>query len=189
MSLIIPTVNGPYNQQKPNKGNEDLVNNAIRFPEVLLIDQNGQQLGVKTRNEALRIAEDANLDLLCVAPQAKPPVCKIVNYGKYRFEKQKKAKEVKKKQHIIETKEVRFTPQTDKHDLEVKAKAAKEWLSSGNRVKVTVRFRGRQMSHMEIGEDNLNKFIEMVQDYAVVEKAPTVEGRQMFAFIGPKKNK
>lgn len=168
---------------------DDLVNNAIRFPEVLLIDQNGQQLGVKTRNEALRIAEDANLDLLCVAPQAKPPVCKIVNYGKYRFEKQKKAREVKKKQKVIETKEVRFTPQTDKHDLEVKAKAAIEWLNAGNRVKVTVRFRGRQMAHMEIGEDNLNKFIELVSEYCVVEKAPTVEGRQMFAFIGPKRSK
>lgn len=187
--LIIATVGyGPYGQ-KPVKENNDLVNNLIRFNEVLVIDENGEPLGVKSRNEALALAEEANLDLLCVAPMAKPPVCKIVNYGKYRFEQQKKAKEAKKKQKVIETKEVRFTPQTDLHDLETKAKAAIEWLGDGNKVKVTVRFRGRQMSHMEIGEENLNKFIELVQDYATVEKKPTVEGRQMFAFIGPKKDK
>jgi translation initiation factor IF-3 len=188
VSLILSAGYGPYNQ-KPVRENEDLVNNLIRFPEVLLIDSNGQSLGIKSRNEALRIAEEANLDLLCVAPMAKPPVCKIVDYGKYRFEQQKKAREIKKKQKIIETKEVRFTPQTDKHDLEVKARAAIEWLQAGNRVKVTVRFRGRQLSHLEIGEENLQNFIELVKDYAIVEKNPTVEGRNMFAFLGPKKDK
>ena len=179
---------GQYNQ-RPQKDNDDLVNNAIRFPEVLVIDQNGNSLGVKSRYDALRLAEEANLDLLCVAPMAKPPVCKILNYGKHRYEQQKKAKEMKKKQKVIETKEVRFTPQTDKHDLEVKAKAAIEWLKDGNKVKVTVRFRGRQMAHPEIGEETLNAFIGLVQDYATVEKAPSMEGYRMFAIIVPKKEK
>ncbi len=186
VSLIVSADFGPYNQ-KPVKESEDLVNNLIRFPEVLVIDQNGNSLGVKSRYDALRLAEEANLDLLCVAPMGRPPVCKILNYGKYRYEQQKKSKEMKKKQKIVETKEVRFTPQTDKHDLEVKAKAAIEWLKDGNKVKVTVRFRGRQMSHPEIGKETLESFIALVQDFSTVEKNPAMEGYRMFAVIAPKK--
>ena len=185
--FIVANYQNPYNQ-KPVKDNEDLVNGLIRFPEVLVIDKDGNALGVKTRKEALHLAEEANLDLLCVAPMAKPPVCKILNYGKYRFEQQKKAKEMKKNQKVIEVKEVRFTPQTDLHDLEVKAKAAIKWLDDGNKVKVTVRFRGRQMSHVEIGQETLDKFVELVQDYATVEKKSAMEGRQLFLTLAPKKN-
>ncbi|MDD4123429.1 MAG: translation initiation factor IF-3 [Erysipelotrichales bacterium] len=171
----------------PIKENEDLVNGLIRFAEVLVIDENGQSLGVKPRREALRLAEEANLDLLCVAPMAKPPVCKILDYGKYRFEQQKKAKEIKKNQKIIETKEVRFTPQTDMHDLEVKAKATIKWLQDDCKVKVTVRFRGRQMSHIEVGEETMRKFLELISEYCIVEKAPLMEGRQLFAILSSKK--
>ena len=186
--VFIVTANyGPYNQ-KPVKENEDLVNNAIRFPEVLVIDQNGNQLGVMKRFDAIRAAEEANLDLLCVAPNAKPPVCKIINYGKYRFEKQKKAKEIKKNQKIVETKETRITPQIDTHDLEVKAKAANKWLQEGNKVKVTVRFRGRQMAHVEIGEETLNQFIELCVN-GTVEKKAVLEGRNLFTILVPKKDK
>ena len=118
---------------------------------------------------------------------ARPPVCKIVNYGKYRFEAQKKAKEIKKNQKIVETKEVRFTPQTDQHDLEVKAKATIKWLAEGSRVKVTVRYRGRQMAHMEIGAETMKRFLELITEFATVEKEPVVEGRHLFAYIAPKK--
>ena len=176
----------PYNQ-KPVKENEDLVNNLIRFPEVLVIDQNGNQLGVMKRYDAIRAAEEANLDLLCVAPMAKPPVCKILNYGKYRFEKQKKAKEIKKNQKVVEVKEARLTPQIDLHDLETKAKAANKWLEEGNKVKVTVRFRGRQMAHPEVGEEVMNRFITMCGDAAVVEKKPVMDGRNLTATLAPKK--
>ncbi len=184
---VLVIENNNNGQNRPNKQAEDLVNELIRFPEVLVINQEGTSLGVKSRNEALKIAREAQLDLLCVAPMAKPPVCKIVNYGKYRFEQQKKAKEVKKNQKIIETKEVRFTPQTDQHDLEVKAKATIKWLAEDSRVKVTVRYRGRQMTHMEIGEETMKRFLALIVDYATIEKEPVVEGRQLFAFIAPKK--
>jgi translation initiation factor IF-3 len=171
----------------PVKENKDLVNELIRFPEVLVIDQNGNQLGVKPRKEAIALAKEVGLDLLCVAPMGKPPVCKIVNYGKYRFEQQKKAKEAKKNQKVIENKEVRFTPQTDMHDLEVKAKAVIKWFAEGSKVKVTVRFRGRQMSHPEVGEATLRQFLDLIKDYSVVDKQPVMEGRQMFALLSPKK--
>jgi translation initiation factor IF-3 len=179
--------NNNYGPQRPNRQSEDLVNELIRFPEMLVIDQNGTSLGVKSRYDALRIAREAQLDLLCVAPMAKPPVCKIVNYGKHRFEQQKKARETRKNQKVVETKEVRFTPQTDQHDLEVKAKATIKWLAEGNRVKVTVRYRGRQMAHMEIGAETMKRFLALIEEVAQVEKEPVVEGRHLFAFIAPKK--
>ena len=184
----IATTNNGYPNQRPVKENEDLVNNLIRFPEVLVIDQNGNQLGVMKRFDAIRAAEEANLDLLCVAPMAKPPVCKILNYGKYRFEKQKKAKEIKKNQKDVEPKEARNTPQIDLHDIEVKAKAANKWLQEGNKVKVTVRFRGRQMSHVEIGEQTINQFVELCVN-GTVEKKPVLEGRNLFTILVPKKEK
>lgn len=183
--LIIASNN--FGQQRPNRQSDDLVNELIRFPEVLVIDQNGNSLGVKSRFDALRIAREAQLDLLCVAPMAKPPVCKILNYGKHRFEQQKKAKEIRKNQKVIETKEVRFTPQTDQHDLEVKAKATSKWLAEGNRVKVTVRYRGRQLAHTEIGVETMKRFLALIEEVATVEKEPTMEGRHLFAFIAPKK--
>lgn len=139
--------------------------------------------------EAYNIAVEKELDLLCVAPNANPPVCKIVNYGKYRFEQQKKAKESKKKQHVIETKEVQLTPQIGDHDLETKVKAAKRFLEDGNKVKIGVKYRGRQMSHLEVGEEVMNKFIALLEEVAVVEKAPSMDGKWLGAVIAPKKSK
>ena len=137
--------------------------------------------------EAYEYAVRAELDLVCVAPNAQPPVCKIMNYGKYRFEQQKKAKENKKKQHVVEIKEVQLTPQIGIHDLETKAKAARKFLESGNKVKVGVRFRGRQMTHLDIGEETMNRFIAILEDIAVIEKKPEMEGRWMNAVIAPKR--
>ncbi len=171
----------------PQKESDDLVNYKIRFPEVLVIDHNGNALGVKSRNEAIRLAEEVNLDLLCVAPLAKPPVCKIVNYGKYRFEQQKKAKEAKKNQKIVENKEVRFTPQTDIHDLEVKAKATIKWLQDGSKVKVTVRYRGRQLAHIEVGKATMERFLALIAEYGTPDKDTVFEGRQLMVNVTPKK--
>ncbi len=154
---------------------------------MLLIGANGEQLGRMSSKEAYDYAVRAELDLVCVAPNAQPPVCKIMNYGKYRFEQQKKAKENKKKQHIIEIKEVQLTPQIGQHDLETKAKAARKFLENGDKVKVGVRFRGRQMTHLDIGEETMNRFIACVEDISVVEKKPEMEGRWMNAVIAPKR--
>lgn len=154
---------------------------------MLLIGANGEQLGRMSSKEAYDYAVRAELDLVCVAPNAQPPVCKIMNYGKYRFEQQKKAKENKKKQHVIEIKEVQLTPQIGQHDLETKAKAARKFLENGDKVKVGVRFRGRQMTHLDIGEETMNRFIACVEDISVVEKKPEMEGRWMNAVIAPKR--
>ena len=175
--------------EKPRQDNNDLVNELIRFPEVLLIDEKGQQLGVKSRDEALRYAELKNLDLLCVAPMAKPPVCKIINYGKFKFEQQKKLKEMKKNQKVVETKEVRLSPQTDIGDLKTKARAVEKWIKDGNKVKVTMRYRGRQLSHIDVGEDTLNKFLELVSEFTIVEKKPVLEGKFLMCYIAAKPNK
>lgn len=176
------------NKNRTNK-NGDLVNEFIRFPEVLVIGPEGESFGVMSRFDAIRKAEEFNLDLLCVAPQGKPPVCKIVNYGKYRFEAQKKLKEAKKNQKIIEVKEIQLTPQIGEHDLLTKAKAANKFLMDGNKIKVGVRFRGRQLSHVEVGEEALNKFIELVKENANVEKAPFLEGRWLTCILSSKVKK
>ena len=136
--------------------------------------------------EAYNIAIEQELDLLCVAPNANPPVCKILNYGKYRFEQQKKAKENKKKQHTIEIKEIQLTPQIGIHDIETKAKNAIKFFEEGNKVKVVVRFRGRQLSHPEVGEETLNKFLECVKDYCTIEKQPVLDGKLMTCVLASK---
>jgi translation initiation factor IF-3 len=140
---------------------------------------------MSSRN-AYEMARQYDLDLVCVAPGATPPVCKILDYGKYRFEMQKKAKESKKKQHIVEIKEVQLTPQIGEHDLMTKARHAIEFLKEGNKVKVGVRFRGRQMAHIEVGEEVMNKFIDLMKDYSVVEKAPLLDGRWLSAVLASK---
>ena len=142
-----------------------------------------------TRRQALDKAYEEELDLLCVAPKTNPPVCKIIDYGKYRFQNQKKAKEAKKKQHVIEIKEIQLTPQIGMHDLEIKAKKAKEFFEEGNKVRVVVRFRGRQLSHTEVGEEVLQKFITIVQDYSQIEKQPVLEGRNLTVVLSAKKLK
>ena len=142
-----------------------------------------------SRFDALNKARYLNLDLLCVAPQAQPPVCKILNYGKYRFEAQKKQKLNKKKQAVVNIKEVRLTPQIGMHDLETKANQTSKFLQNGDKVKVSVRFRGRQLSHVEVGEEVLNKFFELVNEYAVMEKKPALDGKFLNAVLASKVKK
>lgn len=156
---------------------------------MLVIGPEGQSLGVLTREAALQAAERFNLDLLCVAPNANPPVCKILNYGKHRFDQQKKLKEAKKNQHIIEIKEVQLTPQIGEHDIEVKLKAARRFLESGNKVKVALRYRGRQMARQEGGIETMNRFITLVEDIATIEKKPSLEGRLLIAILASKVKK
>ena len=187
--IIIYNPNFVNPQQRPEKANNDLVNEAIRFSSVLVIGPNGESFGTMSRIEAINKARSFNLDLLCVAPQAQPPVCKILNYGKYRFEAQKKQKLNKKKQTIVNTKEVRLTPQIGIHDLETKAKQTIKFLQSGDKVKVSVRFRGRQLSHVEVGEDVMNKFFELVNEFAVIEKKPVLDGKFLSAVLASKVKK
>ncbi|WP_461183074.1 translation initiation factor IF-3 [Virgibacillus kimchii] len=165
------------------------VNEKIRAREVRLIDSTGDQLGVKSKQEALEIARKRDLDLVLVAPNAKPPVCRIMDYGKYRFEQQKKEKEARKKQKVINVKEVRFTPGIGDHDFETKLKNARKFLSKGDKVKAAVRFRGRAITHKDLGREVLDRFAEEVKDIATVESKPKMEGRNMFMMIAPVKDK
>ena len=174
------------NRPKNDKFSGDLVNEKIHFKEVLVIGPDGESLGKMSRFNALNKAEEYELDLLCVAPNANPPVCKIMNYGKYRFESQKKAKEAKKNQKIIEVKEIQLTPTIGEHDIQTKVKAAIRFLNDGNKIKVGVRFRGRQLSHVEVGEEVLNKFIDYVKEYSVIEKAPSLDGKWLTCVLASK---
>jgi translation initiation factor IF-3 len=165
----------------------ELVNENIRFKEVLVIDTDGEKLGIMLRREALEKAFEKNLDLFCISPNGKPPVCKIVDYGKFRFEQQKKAKEAKKKQHVTELKSLRISPVIDKHDFDTKIDHAKKWLEQGNKVKADMRFRGRFITRLEVGKKVMNSFIDELKDYGIVEKRPKLEGNTMTVVIGPKK--
>lgn len=165
------------------------VNRQIRAKEVQLIGENGEKLGVVSLEEALEKAEQKNLDLVLVAPNAKPVVCKIMNYGKYKFEQAKKEKEAKKKQKVLEIKEIRVTPNIEEHDFGFKLKNLRKFLTDGNKVKITVRFRGREINNSNAGEVVLNKFIENLEDIATVEKKPKLEGRNMFAILAKKAEK
>ncbi len=167
--------------------NGDLVNETVRFPKVRLIGPDGEQLGVMSSREAQLKANEFELDLLCVAPNAEIPVCKILNYSKYRYEQQKKAKEAKKNQHVTETKEIQLTPQIGGHDLETKARAANGFIADGNKVKVGVRFKGRQMTHIEVGQEVMDKFISLLSEVATVEKQPSMDGKWMIAVLAPKR--
>ncbi|MCQ2792166.1 MAG: translation initiation factor IF-3 [Bacilli bacterium] len=180
-----------YQQQPgriPEKHNTDLVNERIHFPQVMLIGPNGEQLGIMSSREANQRAQDYELDLLCVAPNARPPVCKILNYGKYRFEAQKKAKENKRNQamHTVELKEIQLTPQIGEHDLLTKVNRATEFLKKGDKVKVVVRYRGRQMAHIEVGREVMDKFIAQVSEVSTIEHQPNMEGRFMIAILASK---
>ena len=171
----------------PNNVNDDLVNEKIRFREVLVIGPTGQQLGIKSRQEALEIAYSQDLDLLCVSPNSNPPVCKILNYGRYHFEQQKKSKEAKKKQHVTEVKPLRLSPVIDKHDFETKLRQARKWASDGMKVKIDMRFRGRLITRVEVGRKIMNEFVEAMSDVANVEKKPNLEGNTMSCVLAPKK--
>lgn len=160
-----------------------LINEDIRAREVRLIDSDGEQLGIVSSKEANQIAFEKRMDLVLIAPQAKPPVCKIMDYGKYCYELQKREKEAKKKQKTIEVKEIRFSPSIDTHDLEVKARQANKFLKNGDRVKVSVRFRGRELGHTELGREVLDDFADLTSENGVIEKAPKMEGRNMVMFL------
>ena len=171
---------------KRNETNE-LLNEGIRFREVLVIDQNGDQLGSMSSREALAKAYDAGLDLYCVAPKAQVPVCKILDYGKFKFAEQKKAKEAKKNQHVTEIKPLRLSPVIDTNDFNTKLKQARKWLESGVKVKVDMRFRGRMMTRQEVGLTIMNDFTQQVSDLANVDKKPELEGNIMSCVLSPKK--
>ncbi len=161
------------------------VNESIRAREVRLIDSNGEQLGVKSRDEALKIAQARNLDLVLVAPNAKPPVCRIMDYGKYRYEQQKKEKEARKKQKVINVKEVRFSPGIGDHDFNTKLRNARRFIKNGDKVKASVRFRGRAITHKELGQEVLDRLAEETKDIATVESKAKMEGRHMFMILAP----
>ncbi len=162
------------------------INRQIRAKEVQLIGDEGEKLGVVSFEDAIAKAEDKNLDLVLVSPNANPAVCKIMNYGKYRFEQSKKEKEAKKKQKVLELKEIRVTPNIEEHDFGFKAKNAKKFIEDGNKVKLTVRFRGREVNNVKAGQMVLTKFIEALEEIAVVEKQPKLEGKNMFTILAKK---
>ncbi|MBQ4259085.1 MAG: translation initiation factor IF-3 [Lachnospiraceae bacterium] len=164
-----------------------MINEQIRDKEVRLIGEAGQQLGIMSAKDALKLAEEAGLDLVKIAPTANPPVCKIIDYGKFRYEQARKEKEAKKKQKIVEIKEIRLSPNIDTNDLNTKVGAARKFISKGDKVKVTLRFRGREMAHMNNSKHILDDFAESLSDVATVEKAPKVEGRSMTMFLTEKR--
>ena len=164
-----------------------MINEQIRDKEVRLIGEDGEQLGIVSSRDALKMAEEAGLDLVKIAPTAKPPVCKIVDYGKYKYEQVRKEKEAKKKQKVIDIKEIRLSPNIDTNDLNTKIGAARKFLTKGDRVKITLRFRGREMAHMNNSKHILDDIAQSLSDIAVVEKAPKVEGRSMTMFLTEKR--
>jgi len=166
---------------------ELFINEQIRDREVRVVGENGQQLGIMSSREALQMAEEAGVDLVKIAPTAKPPVCKLVDYGKFKYEQTRKEKEARKKQRTIEIKEIRLSPNIDTNDLNTKINAARKFLSKGDRVKITLRFRGREMAHMANSKHILDDIAQALSDICVVEKAPKVEGRTMTMFLTEKR--
>ncbi len=164
-----------------------MLNEQIRDKEIRLVGEDGEQLGIMSAKDALKMAKDANLDLVKIAPTAKPPVCKIVDYGKYRYEQARREKEAKKKQKVTEVKEIHLSPNIDVNDLTTKANQARKFVEKGNKVKVALRFRGREMAHMATGKEVLDTFFEKVSDVAVVEKPAKLEGRSMIMVIAEKR--
>ena len=171
-----------------NTISELMINEQIRDKEIRLIGENGEQLGIMSAREAMKLAEEAELDLVKIAPTAKPPVCKIIDYGKYRYELARKEKEARKKQKVVEIKEIRLSPNIDSNDLNTKMNAAKKFLSKGDKVKITLRFRGREMAHMNASKHILDDFAASLGEIAVVEKAPKVEGRSISMVLAEKKS-
>lgn len=164
-----------------------LLNEEIREKELRVVSDQGEQLGILSSKEALRIAEEKELDLVMISPNAKPPVCKIMDFGKYIYEQQKKDKEAKKKQKVVNLKEVRLSPNIEEHDIEIKAANARKFLLAEDKVKVTVRFRGREADYSHTGAKILKVFLSLVEDVCIVEKLPKLEGRNMIMILGPKK--
>ena len=166
-----------------------MMNEEIRDREVRVIDQNGEQLGVLPIRKAMELAEEAGLDLVKIVPGAKPPVCKLMDYDKYRYEQSKKEREIRKNQRVITIKEVRLSATIEDHDVDVKYKNAVKFLQDGNKVKVTIRFRGRQITHSEIGREVMDEFAEKIKEYGIIERRPLIEGRSMTMIIAPREDK
>jgi translation initiation factor IF-3 len=162
-----------------------MINDGIRAREVRLVGANGDQIGVKSKQEALEMAQNANLDLVMVAPTAKPPVCRIMDYGKFRYEQQKKEKETRKNQKIINVKEVRLSPNIEDHDFKTKLRNARKFLTKGDKVKAAIRFRGRAITHSELGRKVLEQLAKECEDVATIEQRPKMEGRSMFLVLAP----
>ena len=167
---------------------ELMINEQIRDREIRLIGEDGEQLGIMSARDAMKLAREANLDLEKIAPTAKPPVCKIIDYGKYRYEQARKEKEARKKQKTIEVKEVRLSPNIDTNDLNTKVNQARKFVSSGNKVKVAVRFRGRELAHTAVGKTILEDFAQKLSDIAVIDKPAKLEGKSMVMFLVEKRN-
>lgn len=165
------------------------INEEIRDKEIRVITADGEQLGIMSASQALTMAESRNLDLVKIAPQATPPVCKIMDYGKYRFEQSKREKEARKNQRVVEIKEIRLSLNIDKHDFETKVNHAKKFLESGNKVKISIRFRGREMAHSELGLTTMQRFAEACAEVSSLEKPAKLEGRSMLMFLAPKSSK
>ena len=168
-----------------NKEKDLFINEQIRAKEVMVIGPNGEQLGIKSTKDAITLSTYAGFDLVMINPNGNPPVCRIMNYGKYKFEQAKKEKEAKKKQKVSEVKEIRITPNTEEHDFNFKAKNARKFLEDGCKVKITVRFRGRELNYAKAGEDLLNRFAEELSEIANVDKKPSLEGKNMFIILAP----
>ncbi|MGP6085359.1 translation initiation factor IF-3 [Antarctobacter jejuensis] len=180
----IPIARRPHNAP-PTRDTGPRVNDRIRAPEIRLIGAEGENVGVVTPARAMEMAEQAGLDLVEISPNAAPPVCKIMDFGKFKYETQKREAEARKKQKIIEVKEVKFRPNTDTHDYEVKMRNVFKFLENGDKVKVTLRFRGREMAHQNLGRELLERVAEDVKEIGKVENMPKMEGRQMVMMIGP----
>lgn len=167
---------------------ELMINEQIRDREIRLIGEDGEQLGIMSARDAMKLAREANLDLVKIAPTAKPPVCKIIDYGKYRYEQARREKETRKKQKTIEVKEIRLSPNIDTNDLNTKVNQARKFVSGGNKVKVAVRFRGRELAHTAVGKTILEDFAQKLSDIAVIDKPAKLEGKSMVMFLVEKRN-
>lgn len=166
--------------------NELSINEKIRDKEIRLIDEDGSQLGVMSSREAQKLADEKSLDLVKISPSANPPVCKIMDYSKYKFDKAKKEKEARKKQKTVAIKELRLSPNIDTHDVQVKVKKAIEFLKNGDKVKISIKFRGRELGHTDIAIDIMNDFANQVSEFGIIEKAPKMEAKSMAMFLSPK---
>ena len=173
-------------QEMPSSSDGPRINEMINSRSVRCIDPDGDQLGILSIDEAMNKAEELGLDLVELQPNADPPVCKILDYGKHKYQAQKRANEARKKQKIIEVKEIKLRPNIDQHDYQVKMKAVRKFIDGGDKVKITLRFRGREMAHVELGTDLLSRVQEDIDDFAKIESMPKMEGRQMTMIIAPK---
>lgn len=187
--MLLKFIENDFWRCLPISSKELQINEKIREPEVRVISDDGVQLGVMSSKDALEKAIARDLDLIMIAPKANPPVCKIMDYGKYRFEQAKREKEAKKNQHVVEIKEIRLSLKIDKHDFETKVSHAKKFIGGGDKVKVTIRFRGRERGHPQLGFEVMNSFAEAMNEVAIIERAAKFEGRSMFMFLAPKPTK